>query len=94
MISFFVLCFNFSKRVASPIYVSFYLLYPFSIKGTRLKHDEIAEYVGDKNSNLDVSDIYRISKESLDMMIADKKAEEKLAIFAQYRQEVFIYWDK
>jgi hypothetical protein len=23
------------------------------IKGTRLKHDEIAEYVGDKNSNLD-----------------------------------------
>jgi hypothetical protein len=60
------------------------------IKGTRLKHDEIAEYVGDKNSNLDVSDIYRISKESLDMMIADKKAEEKSAIFAQYRQEVFI----
>jgi hypothetical protein len=51
---------------------------------------EIAEYVGDKNSNLDVSDIYRISKESLDMMIADKKAEEKSAIFAQYRQEVFI----
>jgi hypothetical protein len=28
-ISFFVLCFNFSKRVASSIYVSFYLLYPF-----------------------------------------------------------------
>jgi hypothetical protein len=50
-----------------------------------LFHNEIAEYVGDKNSNLDVSDIYRISKESLDMMIADKKAEEKLAIFAQYR---------
>jgi hypothetical protein len=35
--------------------------------------------VGDKNSNLDVSDIYCISKESLDMMIADKKAEEKSA---------------
>jgi hypothetical protein len=46
--------------------------------------------VGDKNSNLDVSDIYRISKESLDMMIADKKAEEKSAIFAQYRKEGFI----
>jgi intein-encoded DNA endonuclease-like protein len=30
------------------------------IKGTRLKHDDIAEYVGDKNSNLDVSNIYRI----------------------------------
>ena len=57
---------------------------------TSMKKEEIENYVKEKESSLDVSGIDSISQNALDMMIQDKKNDEKSAIYAQYRKDGFL----
>jgi hypothetical protein len=56
-------------------------------KGTDLNNEEIKAYVGERNSNLKTEGLDSISKKALDLMIEDKKEEEKLILYSQYRKE-------
>jgi hypothetical protein len=57
---------------------------------TSMKKEEIENYVKEKESSLDVTGIDSISQNALDMMIQDKKNDEKSAIYAQYRKDGFL----
>jgi hypothetical protein len=46
-------------------------------KGTDLNNEEIKAYVGERNSNLKTDELDSISKKALDLMIEDKREEEK-----------------
>jgi hypothetical protein len=47
----------------------------------------LAAYVGERNSNLKTEGLDSISKKALDLTIEDKKEEEKLIKYAQYRKK-------
>jgi hypothetical protein len=56
-------------------------------KGTDLNNEEIKAYVGERNSNLKTDGLESISKKALDLMIEDKREEEKLILYSQYRKK-------
>jgi hypothetical protein len=52
-----------------------------------LFNEEIKAYGGERNSNLKTEGLDSISKKALDLMIEDKKEEEKLIQYSQYRKK-------